>query len=1104
MLMSPAMRRLAPCLAAGLAWLALAGWVAADAPPSDPPPLQVDRVVESELEPGTVHRYRIDPRAGDAWVTFTYRGATPQMELRGMPQPVRVEGPANRWWLRVPEGSPEPLELEIRSVDDDLTTSYRLFLETVPPEIAGGPSGDAARNAGRAGEIYATEADAEGRRRALALYREAVHGWQAAGRHEDFAWTWQTLAEIHRGLGDSTDAAEAYRHALGGWRDLGRESGIADALDGLGLLALASGDLDEAGSSFERALEHRRRVDDPAGLGVTQNNLCSVLHARGRLAEAAPCYEDVVESFRRARRSKLQALVLNNLGAVHESLGEPHRARERYTEALALLDEDEGRSRARVLANLGVVHRSLGELGDALVYYGRALEVLRELGDRPWEARILSNLGTCYFALGDRERARVHLERSLELRRELGDRRGEAYTLYNLGLVLSRDDEIDTALDHHRRALELRRKLGDRRGEAAALSILGDTYLRANRPETAQPLLHDAVALARELEAREILARSLQRLGQAQLLLGRLDDARRRLGEALGIDRQLSRRAGEALDLRWLSEVELEAGRPALGLEYAEAAIEAVEDLRQAVPHTELRAALLASYRRVFELALEHRMTLHRRQPEDGHALAALALSERARARSLLDLLLEAGTDLHHGVDEALARRERELSQRLHARLEHRVTLAGSPDRREDLEALDRELETILEELDRVEVDIRRRSPRYAALTHPEPLDAGEIRTLLGDDTLLLEYALGEERSFLWAVSETSVEVFELPPRKILEEAARDAHGELSVFDPMAGGVRDRTLARFSELVLAPVASRLDGRRLVIVADGALHYVPFAGLPEPAGAPGGIGQPLIVRHEIVHLPSASTLALLRRERRRRSPAPRLLAVLADPVFRSDDPRLLGEGAQPVEARLDPLRGEAFVRLPATRREAAALAELVPPDRLWTALGFDAGRQAVLSGDLGDYRWVHFATHGVIDASHPELSGLLLSRYDEEGRPLEGFLSLNDIYGLELAADLVVLSGCETALGPTLYGEGLVGLTRGFLHAGASRVLASLWRVQDRATAELMARLYRGLLAEGLPPGAALRSAQLEIRRQRRWRDPYFWAPFVLQGDWSAP
>jgi CHAT domain-containing protein len=224
-----------------------------------------------------------------------------------------------------------------------------------------------------------------------------------------------------------------------------------------------------------------------------------------------------------------------------------------------------------------------------------------------------------------------------------------------------------------------------------------------------------------------------------------------------------------------------------------------------------------------------------------------------------------------------------------------------------------------------------------------------------------------------------------------------------------------------------------------------------------------------------------------------------IAILADPVFDSRDPRV--PRASPKDGAPLPVRsGISLTRLAASSREAAAIAELAP-GRIWTALGFQASRATAFGGELARHRIVHFATHGVIDSETPQLSGLVLSLVDEEGRAQEGFLGLDDIYNLDLHYDLVVLSGCETALGREMRGEGLVGLTRGFLYAGAARVLASLWQVQDRPATELMVRFYRAMLQDRLPPAAALRAAQLSLSRERRWQDPFYWGAFVLQGDW---
>ncbi len=302
-----------------------------------------------------------------------------------------------------------------------------------------------------------------------------------------------------------------------------------------------------------------------------------------------------------------------------------------------------------------------------------------------------------------------------------------------------------------------------------------------------------------------------------------------------------------------------------------------------------------------------------------------------------------------------------------------------------------------------------------------------------------------------------------------------------------------------TRLVLGPVAALLGSKRLAIVADGALEYVPFAALPNPLS-----NRLLIADHEIASLPSASALAILRQETGARKPAPRTVAVLADPVFRPDDPRTIGARAAPAVRSGGERAGGSLARLPGTRREAAAILAQVPSTARKQAFDFDASRATATSAELASYRIVHFATHAVLDTEHPELSGVVLSLVNKDGSPQDGFLRLHDIYNLKLPVEMVVLSACQTALGKEIRGEGLVGLTRGFMYAGAPRVVASLWKVDDKATAELMKRFYQGMLgSRRLAPAAALRAAQIEVSRQKQWQAPYYWAAFVLQGEWRG-
>jgi CHAT domain-containing protein len=341
-----------------------------------------------------------------------------------------------------------------------------------------------------------------------------------------------------------------------------------------------------------------------------------------------------------------------------------------------------------------------------------------------------------------------------------------------------------------------------------------------------------------------------------------------------------------------------------------------------------------------------------------------------------------------------------------------------------------------------------------------------------------------------------------LPGRSEIEALARRAYAEVSVNDPAGGQGATAALGRF---LLGP-ADLPQGKRLAIVAEGALEYIPFAALRTSPRA-----APLIAGHEIVTLPSASTLALLRLETEGRAVAAKQVAVLADPVFRRDDPRVTGTPAAETGGRersqeVDRAAKESGLlsldRLPATRREAQAILSLSRPGGSLRALDFDASLETAGSSELEQYKIIHFASHTLLNSNHPELSGILLSLVDQQGQPRDGFLQARQIFNLKLNADMVVLSACQTALGKQVRGEGLIGLSRAFMYAGAPRVVASLWRVPDSATAELMRRFYRAMFIESLPPSAALRKSQLALQRDPRWSVPYYWAGFTLQGEWK--
>jgi CHAT domain-containing protein len=452
-----------------------------------------------------------------------------------------------------------------------------------------------------------------------------------------------------------------------------------------------------------------------------------------------------------------------------------------------------------------------------------------------------------------------------------------------------------------------------------------------------------------------------------------------------------------------------------------------------------------------------------------------------------------------------------------------------------ELPTLENEVGALVIEEQELIAKIRSSSPRYSALTKPAPLSLREIqRTVVDEDTVLLEYDLGE-RPVLWAVTPTSITLHVLKARSEIEAMARRVYDSLSARNASVPGdtpttrlARVRTAemdyetaaANLSEALLGPVANQLGRKRLVFVTDGLLQYIPFAALPIPevSAKPNSTcttcpSKPLITEHEIVNLPSASVLSVLRKEISERKRAPKEIAVIADPVFSISDPRIASTSVRDSDSQRTNGNGNesqvqsqlgvtGFGRLRFSREEADSIASLVPPNEIFKLTDLAATKEGILSADLDQYRILHFATHSVSNTRWPELSGVVLSLVNKKGEAEDGFLRLNEIYNLKLNADLVVLSGCQTALGKQLRGEGLIGLTRGFMYAGAPRVIASLWSVDDRATAELMKRFYKAVLTQGMRPAAALRAAQVSLLSEKGWNSPYYWAAFNFQGEWK--
>jgi CHAT domain-containing protein len=1042
--------------------------------------------------------------------------------------------------------------LTVRSLEGEAAgRNYQLQVEAIRKASAQDEKDVLACKVFYEAESLRAEWKEESLRESIQKYNNALTIWQSISRRREAIETLLNIGEVYFTLSDYGQVLPSYQRALA------LSSGDVRARNKvLNSIAYVLGYMGQGKKALRyfKQIAHSYRLTPPAGRSVDdQREEARALCGMGEIYSSEGNLQLALDLLRRAQKGWTaagdrdgQALAHLNSGHTYLDSGDAQKASEEFKQALALWRTiDYRRGEALSLTALGGVHSLLGEKQLALDLHQQALNLFRLMGDHHGEAVALNGIARAYeelnelqtaldnyfqalrlyqqnnswefasateYAIGgvyrlleDNTQAREHYMRAIVLSRRVNKRRIEAYALLDIAAMFNSSDDTGQALGRYNKILKLYQGIGDRRGQAGVLNKIGDIFYSSDRTQPALGYYKRALALNQSAQDLIEEAATFYNLARAERASGHLDEA--------------------------LSSIK--------------SAIKIIEFLRIQIASPTLRSSYFASVRNHYGFYVDLLMQMHRERPAEGFAAAAFEASERARARALLELLTESKVNIRQGVAPELLERESFLQQLLNTKAQYRTRLLSSENKENESEALEREIRQLTTEYEEVQARIREQSPRYAALTQPQLLRVADVQAELKDgQTLLLEYMLGDEKSYLWVVGSTSLESYELPGRATLEGAASKVYQLLTARQSVAGDQNDsgqtpatdydrqyeEQVSDLSKMLLGPTAAHLGTKRLLIVPDGALQYIPFAALPVSSITDGAEEQsagttqdgetnlvPLILQHEVINLPSASTLAALRRET---SPSPdgkAIVAVLADPVFEPDDPRVKALGSsgsdrssegQDASAIRASLRGNAgsgstSLRLPFTMREAEGIMAVTPPGRGFLATGFAANRETAMSAQLSQYQIVHFATHGLVDSKRPELSGIVLSLVDEQGNSEDGFLQLHDIYNLNLSAKLTVLSACDTGLGKDVKGEGLIGLTRGFMYAGSKSVIASLWKVDDRATAELMSRFYRAMLEERLSPAAALRSAQVTMWKEPRWRAPYYWAAFVLQGEYTV-
>ncbi len=798
---------------------------------------------------------------------------------------------------------------------------------------------------------------------------------------------------------------------------------------------------------------------------ATRYRIGWVLLDRKEYAAAREPLELALAIYREIEARHGEALTLNRLGGLEIGLHDYDQALLRSQQVLELAPQiDDYALIAGCLNNLGLSHRRLGNVDEALAAYLEAKRLYEDAKEHDNVALTQTNLGNLFILQGKLREAADYLEAAVGNWTRLGQTRRAANTLTRLGKVRRQQGDLEKALKHLQNALALRRKSGNTSGEAATLNALGTVHLLRKEPDQARAAYAKALEIFKEAANKREEAVVLVNLGRLESVQGRPTEALARHRKAASLIARAGDRSTRASNLYGMARAHHDLNDYQSARDCLDETIDRVEDLRAETAGEGLRIAFFATRQHYYDLYVDVLMHL-------GETAAAFEMAERRRSRALIDLLGESADDLRQHADAGLLSRERAAQDALNELDARRSRALRHGDSLDEIERRQREQRL---ELDRARAEIRKSNPRYGELTRPRHRTVEEVqRYLLGPGSALLAYSFGDERGFLWTVTQNEIRGHVLPvTRKQIEQDALSAHHSLKERSSISDMRLEPTLARLSETLLAPAAELLGGERrtLLVVADGALLYLPFGALPMPGSDDG---ERLVQKHEIVHGPSASVLLTLREETSRRQPAPRLLALFADPKFKDDE----------------------WPALPATREEAAGILA-VADGEIMTAFGDDASKESILRGDLRPYQILHLATHGVLRRDQPELSGLVLAANE--------LLAVHEIYNLSLPAEMAVLSACSTGSGDMVRGEGFLGLTRAFMYAGTPRLVVSLWDVDDQATAELMKRFYWSLLITDAPPAMALRAAQLSMLSEERWQHPYYWGGFVFQGDWRRP
>lgn len=957
-------------------------------------------------------------------------------------------------------------------------------------------------------------------RQSLELYRQAAEQWENFKNSQNAARCLREAAKLKLILAEEKSAVPLLEKALRLEQKSGNAAGEADTLSLLTIVSVRNADLEKSRIYHAKALETAEKTRLPDVLARAFFASGQFFYNERDFDAMLKEQEKALKLFREAGDKEGEAEILIELAYSYIINNDRIRGRDSALKAVEISKETGNlRSQTFALIVLGDAHQRMGEWQSAVKYFLEAEKLFPENLDLFEKAVLNNRLGFYNLAYNELNQAKKYFQKSFELYDKIGNSEGRSELLTELGQIAVRQKNYEEAM----RCFDQSREIAEKANDPIALGVLdlkiGDTYFERGDYSLAEKYYLNSLDHYKKLGITYRTAEVQERLGLVFEKKNEYQKAREKYLLALGMNRKILSKFAQAQTLFNLARLDNLQNRMESALGNIREAIKLTESSQGETANSQLKRSFFSDVFDRYELYINLLMKARRRFPTENYAIEALQAAEKSRARVILENISLSEANFTTDADAETVKREKEIRVLMNAKADELTDLLSQNVDKSEIEKLDNEIDELDHELEEIKARLKQESPVYSAIKNPTPFDVAEFqKNILDEKSLLLEFSFGEEESYLWLIGKMETGVFVLPARGRIEAKIQTLRELLSAREMIKDESIETYQARIAQAdkdywiaakelsrdLFGQVADKFAENRLIIVPDGKLKYFPVSALPLPDAESE---EPILLSHEVVYEPSASTLFILTNNKNQ-LPTKDLL-VFSDPVFSENDPRILTKEKTEENSNSETILTEKYrfaeslntlERLEASKKEADSIVNIIGASNTDNFSGFSANRERLFNTQIGNYKIIHFATHGLLNEERPELSGIVLSRFNEQGQKLEEFVRLQDIYGLKLNSDLVVLSACETGIGKEIRGDGLMSLNNAFLQVGAKSVMSSLWKVEDGATLELMKNFYAFMANENITPSKALQKAKIKMRRDERYKSPFYWAAFTVQGN----